>query len=223
MIQIKDHYFDLVIERKNIKNMYLRLNLNTILITCPKRMSEEMITRFIKSKEDWIIEHVHKIETREESSLLKIDDTIFFKGKAYRFSYFEGANKLKITDDSIIVYTRHNTIEEALNLFYKEANKILLADIRRLEIKYLKVLKDYGYNLEPTYKFRIMKSKWGVCYTTRNTVVINSKLIHYPDKCLEMVLWHELLHFIIPNHSKRFHELMEYHMHDYKTVQKLLH
>ena len=223
MIQIKNRYFDLEIERKNIKNLYLRLRGNQILITCPKRMSETEIKTFIKSKEDWIIRAVTKQKELSTTTMLKIDDTIFFKGKKYRFYLFEGANKVKISDDSIIVYSKQNTIESALKVFYKEANKYLLNDIRRLETKYLRVLKDYGYMLEPEYKFRIMTSKWGVCYTNRNQITINSKLIHFEDCCLEMVLWHELLHFIIPNHSKRFHELMEYHLPEYKEIQKLLH
>ena len=49
---------------------------------------------------------------------------------------------------------------------------------------------------------------------------INERLIHFDECCLEAILWHELLHFIIPNHSKRFYEILTYYMSDYKVLVK---
>ena len=106
------------------------------------------------------------------------------------------------------------------DILIQESEGKLLKDIIECQDKYLKILKDYGYQNQPVYKFRVMKSKWGVCYTRKNTVTINPMLIHFDKRYLEGVLWHELLHFIIPNHSKRFHEVLEYHMKDYKELMK---
>ena len=63
-----------------------------------------------------------------------------------------------------------------------------------------------------------MSSKWGVCYTRKNLINISSYLIHYPFECLEYIIVHEMTHFIIPNHSKRFYEIVANNMPNHKQV-----
>ena len=88
--------------------------------------------------------------------------------------------------------------------------------------QYLPFLEDYGYHQIPELKCRIMTSRWGVCYTKKNKITISSYLIHYPLKCLEYIMVHEMVHFIVPNHSSRFYELVSANMPDYKeAVQRL--
>ena len=92
--------------------------------------------------------------------------------------------------------------------------------VRHYEDKYLAIIEDYGYDLLPEYKFRTLKSMWGVCYPKKNLICFNDKLIHFEPKYTEAILFHELLHFVIPNHSKRFHDVLNYHMPDYKERLK---
>ena len=91
-----------------------------------------------------------------------------------------------------------------------------------LRMTILKILKDYNYTKTPEISFRHLKKAWGVCYPNKNKIVLNYKLIHYPVECLEAVFLHECLHFILPNHSKRFHDLLSYHMPEYKKIIGLL-
>ena len=74
----------------------------------------------------------------------------------------------------------------------------------------------------PELKCRIMTSKWGVCYTRKNKITVSSYLIHYPLQCLEYIMVHEMTHFIVPNHSKRFYEVVANHMPDYKSASNRL-
>ena len=223
MIKLKDRYFKLEIEYKPNKNMYLRVkDGSTLKVTCPKTLTRDEIIRFILSREDAIFKIIDKQENHQANSLIKIGKTICYEGQEYNFIIKNGHDDLKINKHEIIIYTKDADIDRALNIFYENAKKVLYTKIKDLEVKYLKVLKDYGYNMSPTYKFKLMKSRWGVCYTNKNTVVINEYLIHYPNNCLEAVLWHELLHFILSNHSKRFHEVLEFHMPKYKENVRLL-
>ena len=88
--------------------------------------------------------------------------------------------------------------------------------------QYMPMLENYGYNLYPVLNAKILKSKWGVCYTRNNKINISSYLIHYPLDCLEYIMIHEMTHFIIPNHSKRFYEIIKNNMPNYKEVEKKL-
>ena len=62
----------------------------------------------------------------------------------------------------------------------------------------------------------------GSCQFQKSKIVLNKALVYYPLECLHYVVLHEYLHLIVPNHSKRFHELMAYHMPDYKKIKYLL-
>ena len=222
MIKVEDKYFNLKIIRKHNKNIYLRIKGDTIEVTCPYWAGKEEIINFVLSKSDWIDKTVNKNEDRKERSKILIGDCIYYLGKQYRFIYLKGKDDFKVVGDSAVVYCNSGEIEDAIKVFYKEGIKKLRELIYLKQDKYLNIIEDYGYDLIPDYKFKILKSAWGINYTKKNLIMINERLIHFEDRCLEAILWHELLHFVIPNHSKRFHEVLDYHMPDYKKLVKSL-
>ena len=65
-----------------------------------------------------------------------------------------------------------------------------------------------------------MKSKWGVCNVTSNTITLNQELIKLEPICLEYVIYHELSHLKHPNHSKDFWSLVEKYVPNYKQIRK---
>ena len=216
MIKVNDKYFELVVIRKNIKNIYLRIKGDTLEVTCPKWLSKKEILNFIESKANWIASK----EDKHKDSKLIVDDYIYYLGKKYRLYILQGRSRVVVMDDTILIYANNPDIDNALKVFYKEGKKVLFNLIVQKQDKYLNVINDYGYYLKPEYKFRIMKSAWGINYPKKNLITINEKLIHFDDKCLEAVLWHEILHFVIPNHSKRFHEVLNLHMPNYEALIK---
>lgn len=74
----------------------------------------------------------------------------------------------------------------------------------------------------PALKIRLMKSRWGVCYPTKNQITLNKQLIEKPMAALEYVVLHELVHLLHPNHQAEFHATIAYLMPDYKVRKKLL-
>lgn len=220
MISIGDKLYKVEIERKRIRNIYLRVDNDTLRITCPKWVSNEEINKFIYSKAKWIIKSSLSKEYKNNTSKLVINDSIYYLGKKYPLTILQGKGRVIINEDNIIVYSKDGSLEEAIKVFYKNSKKKLLELIELKQHKYLNIIREYGYYDIPEYKFRVLKSAWGINYTKKNLIMINERLIHFNSECLEAILWHELLHFIIPNHSKRFHEVIEYHMPRYKEIIK---
>ena len=207
--------YDLVIERKRIKNIYLRVKDNTLFITCPYYVTNKEINEFIYFKKDWI----EKVYFRKiTNSKLVVGETIFYKGKEYLFKVYKGNKSLKFEENSLIIHCKSGDINDAINVLYELSKKTLMEDIYSIQDKYLDILTDYGYRKKPEYHIKKLKSMWGVCYSKKNIVNISSRLIHFDDMCLEAILWHELLHFVIPNHSKRFYDVLEYHLPGYKEI-----
>lgn len=224
MINLKGRYFNLEIEYKNIKHLYLRIkDLNTIYITCSKRINYNEIIRFIYLKEDWILNKVNEFENNQRTSYLKIDCSIYYLGQQYNLLLKNGSPKFTINDSDLIIYSKKGTVEDGLNVFYNQSEKYLNKIVEECEPKYLAILNDYGYLQRPNYFYKKLKGRWGYCEVKNNKIVLNKRLIHFPSECIEAVLWHELLHFIVPNHSKRFHDILKLHMPSYQNIIDKMH
>ena len=61
----------------------------------------------------------------------------------------------------------------------------------------------------------------GSCSSKKN-ITINLNLVLKPKKCTQYVVLHEMCHLIYMNHSKKFWDLVESQMPDYKQVKRLL-
>ena len=64
-----------------------------------------------------------------------------------------------------------------------------------------------------------MKTKWGSCNSTRQTIRLNTELAKKPRPCLEYTVVHELVHIHEPTHNRRFHDLMDLHMPTWRDVR----
>lgn len=193
--------YEIIVDRKKIRNMYVRaVNDYTLHVTCPHSMKDMDIYSFIEENEERIKANIEKEKYKE--SITKI-----YKGG--EFFYVFGERK-------------QIDINQNINKLYQDLNKKLLRIGQEYVDKYKPMLLDYGYYQDPILKIRKMKSKWGVCYTQKNTVCLSSYLVHYPYECIESIVLHELCHFIVPNHSKRFYSIIESRIPDYKEKIKHL-
>jgi predicted metal-dependent hydrolase len=67
-----------------------------------------------------------------------------------------------------------------------------------------------------------MKTKWGGSNPKLRTIRLNLELVKKPEQCLDYVILHEMLHFLVPNHSERFFALIEHHMPNWRIVRQSL-
>ena len=222
MVEIKGVKFEVEITKKKIRNIYLRVEGNKIDASCPYYVPKYEVYRFIESKRDWIYKaYVFNNNRPKNMYLYRGSDTFYVFGKPYKLVRNIGRKKISVIDDTIY-FTYKDNSADAIKALYKYFDASLLNKASEYLNKYRPLLLDYGYIDEPILNARIMTSKWGVCYTRNNKINISSYLIHYPYECLEYIMIHELTHFIIPNHSKRFYEIIANNMPNYKQANALL-
>ena len=222
MVEIKGIKFEVEITKKKIRNIYLRLQDNKIEASCPYYVPKYEVYKFIESKRDWIYK-VYQFNNNRPKNLYLYNggDTFYVFGKPYKLVRNIGRKKVVISEDTIFFTYKDDSLD-SIKALYKYFDTELLNKAKIYLDKYRPLLLDYGYNEEPLLNARLMSSKWGVCYTRNNKINISSYLIHYPYECLEYIMIHELTHFIIPNHSKRFYEIIANNMPDYKRANSLL-
>ncbi len=68
-------------------------------------------------------------------------------------------------------------------------------------------------------RIRNIKYAWGTCSANKN-ITINYNLIKYSEQAIKYVILHELCHLKYMNHSKKFWELIQKYMPEYKQVKK---
>jgi predicted metal-dependent hydrolase len=51
---------------------------------------------------------------------------------------------------------------------------------------------------------RKMKTKWGSCNIDKKSIMINLELAKKPERCLEYIIVHEMIHILERHHNDRF-------------------
>lgn len=206
IIEINNKNYQVIINYKNIKNMYLRIkdDLN-IYITAPKTITKNEIISFINNNKKSII----KMINNKENIVNENKDKFLYLGKKYDICY---------TNNKEIVFGINKIfIPKNLNIdnFYKKNSKEIFTKA------FLNCTNNFKQiNYVPTLRIRKMKTKWGVCNTTKKIITLNTELIKLDEKYLNYVIYHELSHLIHPNHSKQFWSLVENYVPQYKTYKK---
>lgn len=71
-------------------------------------------------------------------------------------------------------------------------------------------------------RIRAMKTRWGSCNYAKGTLNFNLYLADAPKECIEYVIMHEFAHFVHPDHSPKFHALMDKLMPDWRERRSKL-
>ena len=120
----------------------------------------------------------------------------------------------------------YNAVKKAKNRPVQNAEKIppeqARAVLQPLVEKLAPDFEKYSGVRVPAVRYRDMKSMWGVCYPKKQCITLNTRLARLPMPLAEYVVLHELVHFIHPDHSARFHAEMLCRMPDYKQRRREL-
>ncbi len=209
---------------KKVKNINMRLKMDkTLLVSAHPGVPFENVESFIISKWVWIrqaqvrLEKLKQIQSEPEQC-----DSLRLFGKVYPIHLEKGSMRFKVNEDHVYVSYPDISNQEKIKVFImNECVKLLK---RYIEVKcqdFDEILKEYRIE-KPEIVFRKMKGKWGSCLVNKNKITLNTNLLYYPKSCSDYVLLHEYAHLIVPNHSKRFYQVVSYYMPNYKEQEKML-
>lgn len=220
VIQCKKYPITYTLVIKQVKNINMRISpKGEIVVSANPFVPLDKIDEFVSSKVSWIVEHQKKVVEKAQRCLLS-DKEIMLFGKQLKIKKSAGRyNYVSYDDKYLYVQLKQDAdVEKAITQFLNKLCKDVFMDVATLTCN---SLKDYQIPF-PEVKIRTMKSRWGSCTPARNTITLNKKLIHYPLEFIEYVVLHEFVHFIQPNHSKAFYNIIENYMPDYKQRMQLI-
>lgn len=167
----------------------------------------------IRIKPDNII-YVSKPAYISKESLVKylMDKESWIIKQASRVNKTHDKRSNYIGEESVIIFDEVFNTEDVDRL-----ETILLEYIQSTRAFYDSLLKK-----QPNIKIKRLKGKWGYCVPSKNLLVFNLNLVHYPKEVIDYVILHEYTHLEIPNHSKEFYDFIEKVMPNYKEHIKYL-
>jgi predicted metal-dependent hydrolase len=78
--------------------------------------------------------------------------------------------------------------------------------------------RQYGFSCNKV-SIRNQKSRWGSC-SADNNISLNQKLARLPDRLIDFVLLHELVHTRVKNHSRDFWQELGKYVGDVETLRR---
>ena len=222
----RECYYNL--EQKNVKNINLRIKANqSIFVSANNSVTEDTIEDYLISKAEYILkalDHYAELEKYSPKPKQYVNgETFHILGHDRRLKVTQGKKNTVETDESFIFLTVNDisNIElkkKTMDKWTKNYCKETLQNV--CESIYPKFQK-YGVAF-PTLRFRYMVSRWGSCQPKRGILTFNIALIEAPISCIEYVVTHEFTHFLQPNHSRQFYQLLAMFMPDWNERKKIL-
>lgn len=208
--EVGEYVLNVEIVKKNNKNTYIRLkDINTIYVTTNYFTSKNYIKKLLDNNKDFLIKMINKYQKNAEKN-----KQFYLLGVCYSVVTSSNFKKIEIDHENKTLYVKdEKMLTKWLNIYM---NDIYL---NRLNKIYNQFEENIPY---PKLKIRNMKTRWGVCNRSNNTVTLNSKLIRYELEMLDYVIVHELSHFVQFDHSKKFWSIVGKYCHDYKNLRKKL-
>ena len=211
--------------RKNIKNVHLSVYPphGNVRISAPLRMNIDTIRVFAISKLDWIKKHQQKIcsQVRETPREYIDRESHYLWGKRYLLNLIEieAPAYLELQHDCMVLQIRPDATTDRkraiVDEFYRHQIEIAIPP---LIAKWEKLM---GLQVN-SFTVRKMKTKWGSCTPSLQTIRFNLELAKKPAECLEYVVVHEMVHLLEPSHNKRFVAFMDSFMPKWRFYQSEL-
>ena len=205
LVEINNKEYEVEIIKKNNRNTYVRVKNGKIVVSTNYLTSKSSILKLINDNKDSIIKMINNDNKKSDR-----EEKFYYFGKEYDVIY--GFQEIEFSDDKIYA-SDENKLKKYID---KEIARIYS---ERMEYYYNKFEERIPV---PNLKIRKMTSRWGVCNIKNHNITLNYQLSKYDICCLDYVIVHELSHFIHPNHSRDFWNLVGKYYPDYKKCRKML-
>lgn len=199
---LNDKEYDVeVIYKSGKKNITYRFKDGKFIITAPRLAS-------LTNIKNGLIKYGPRLLKYQERPVLFNDDYIYVLSKKVDLrdkviNFVDGSKFEFSTKNELIIFLK--------KYLYNIIQKLVSVNCKNMNIK-------------ENFKIRIkdMKSRYGSYSKKTKSLSFNLLLIHYDISIIESVVIHELAHYFIFNHSKKFYELVLKYCPDYFILDKKL-
>jgi len=200
-----------ILHKPKLKHSYIKIDSYGKIIINTASQSQSFVLELLKDKEFWIQKQLNRV-TNTTFLDFNIEDEVLLFGECYSIdsdeaSYLrEKLQNLKNSNEKIVL--------QHYNEYYKKISQSYLTQ----RVEYYSKKMNLEYSL---IKYRKMRSRWGSC-SSKKVLTFNSELIKIRKELIDYVVVHELSHLVHMNHSKAFHDFVDNHLDNSRTLRKEL-
>ncbi len=223
-IVIRD--IEVSINRKSIKNLHLSVLPpdGRVRVSAPEHMSDQAIRLAVISKLSWIKRQQQDFakQPRQSNREMISGECHYLWGRSYRLEVesLPGKHAINVKGPGkLLLRVTANTSTEnrlkVLNGFYRD----------EMKLQTMKLIERWQPIIgveAASWGIKKMKTKWGSCNPQSKGIWLNLELAKKPPECMEYILVHELVHLLERHHNKRFKDLMDRFMPNWRERRNLL-
>lgn len=210
-----------IIERKNVKNINMRVKDGYIYVSARKSVPEEYIKKLLEKNGTKFSAAIDKLKTVNKTDL----SVTKYLGTEYPVEIIQSkSNKVSFENNRFTVCVIDtNDRENILFNILKWKSDKCVEIYAQLNQKVCNLFRENGYKVPlAVVTIKLMKTRWGSCNYVTGRFSMNLKLIDYPMECIYGVFCHEYMHFIHQNHSADFYRDLEKICPEYRKYDKFL-
>ena len=205
-------------EVKSVKNINIRIRPDmTVYVSSNPQIELSEVEKILAEKKTYIFE---ALDRYAEMKKYASHEREYVNGESFRFLGRDLRLKVELGEKNIVAI-KENTAEAKKRTVEQWFSKMCEQEIGAVCREVYHYFEKYNVTF-PLIRFRSMISRWGSCQPKRKVLTFNRRLIEMPKICIEYVVLHEFVHFLQPDHSKRFYSLMTMFMPDWKERAQLL-
>lgn len=201
------------IVRKAIKNLHLGVYPpnGRVRVAAPLAVSDKAVRFAVVRKLGWIKRQRTRFadQPRQSRREMVSGETHYFLGRRYRLRVTKHRGPSRVVlrgrttmELSVRPGSDASARDEVLQRWYRARLRELVPP---LLAKWEAVLGVQASD----WRIRRMKTKWGACSVQAGRIWLNLELAKKPERCLEYLVVHELVHLIERRHDDRFMILMD--------------
>lgn len=197
-----------------------------IRVTIPWQVSFLNGEKFLVEKKEWIESTRKKLARRPTSSSLILQGNIF-NTRNFRYEVVPAsvtAVRIRYLKEEKVVcleYPIEKPIEtpEIQKSLKKVIEGVLRFEAKRfLPMRATELASKMGYQINRV-TIKNNKTNWGSCSNLKN-INLNLHLMRLPDRVIDFIIIHELVHTVIPNHGAKFKTTMKRYFPDASEMEK---
>jgi predicted metal-dependent hydrolase len=180
---------------------------NGVEVVLPRRAPEREAAAAIRELRPWIDRRLAELE-RTRAAIAARGQTVPYLGQVLRLVEQPGRTRVHRRHDELLVPAGEQRTP-ALERWYRRAAREEIAP--RLDDACAQTSNSYT-----ALTIRSQRTRWASCSHT-GAMSFNWRLLLAPEPVLDYVVWHEVCHLEVLDHSPRFWALLERRCPDYRV------
>jgi predicted metal-dependent hydrolase len=216
------------LEHKRVKNINLRIRSDgSVYVSANPSVAESVIKSFLVKKSEYILSALDKYadiaKYADADHSFVTGEGFGYFGKDLRLVVTSGGKNSVTSDGVYLTLCITGASDKAVKskLIWKWYDSQCRTVFDEVMTTTYPIFQKYGVSM-PKLTLRDMTSRWGSCHPKRGVITLNKRLIEAPRNCIEYVVMHEFIHFLHPNHSKKFYDMFSALMPDWKERKRML-